>query len=152
MMCFKWGLSCEEKPMKRARPVFFAQSRAFTVHEQADPPEIDVIETRFLHAFVQTLLELLGRPPLLEAALLDVPGVAEVHLVPPALEGLGIGEDLLSAAGVHVVDTPFDAASDHVVPVLLESLVLDIRGHPALRLTAPNDLDEALPVPAERHR
>ena len=40
---------------------------------QADPPQVHVVQVGLLHPLLEARLELLRRPPLLEAAFPDVP-------------------------------------------------------------------------------
>ena len=56
------GRSCEEMPVKRARPLFLAQSRALTsssivglgvlaaLLQAGDPPQVDVLQAGLLQA------------------------------------------------------------------------------------------------------
>ncbi|MBA7664776.1 hypothetical protein ES703_72839 [subsurface metagenome] len=122
---------------------------AAAVHEEANSPEVNVVKAGFFHSFVQALLEILSRTPFFEAAFLDVPGITEVHLVPTAFEGLGVGEDFLAAASVNIVDAALDAAVNDIIAVFLEVAAVDVCGHPAFRLAATYYFDEALPVAAE---
>ena len=117
--------------------------------EQAYPPQVNVVKAGLFHALIETFLELFGGPPLLKAAFPDMPGVAEVHLVTAALEGCAIGNDLFAAAGIDVVDAPFDAAGDDVAAVVLEIAAVDFISHPSIRLLASYYLDDAFPVAAE---
>lgn len=118
-------------------------------YKEAYSPEVNVVKAGFFHSFVEALLELLGRAPFFEAAFLDVPGIAEVHLVPTAFEGLGVGEDFFAAAGVNIVDAALDAAGDDIIAVFLEVLAVDVCSHPAFRFAAAYYFNETLPVTAE---
>ncbi len=80
-----------------------------------------------------------------------MPGIAEVHPVPPPLDRPGVCENLLAAAGIDKVDAPFDAAGNDVVAVLLKGRIVDGHRHPPFRLAAADDLDQSLPVPAQRY-
>ena len=119
------------------------------VGQQADPPQVDVLQAGLLHAFVQPLLQRFGGPPFGKTAFLDVPRVAEVHLVAAATQGFGIGQDFLPAAGVDVVDAPLDTAGDDVGPILLELRTPDVHRHPARHVLAADHLVDAFPVTAQ---
>ena len=119
------------------------------IGQEADPPEIDVVQPGLFHSLHQALRELLGRAPFGKAALLDVPRVSEVHFVAAARQCLGVGQDFLAAAGIDIVDAPLDAASEHVAAVLLELRTVDVHGHPTFRLRSAADFDDPFPMPAQ---
>ncbi len=118
--------------MNRARPLFLAQSSAATassisalavlaaIDQQAYPPQVDVLQAGLFHAHFESLLQLFARAPLLKSAFPDMPGITEVHLVAAALQGVGVCENFLTAAGIDIIDAAFDAAGDDLVAVLLE--------------------------------
>jgi hypothetical protein len=163
--------------VKRARPVFLAQARASHVSfisssvkwlvpaPQVIRQIIDVIDPHELEALVEGLLIVLKNPArrlglaflsrLLVGSiqrprlLLEV-GEAEVHLVAASLEGLAVGLDFEIGAGVDVIDAALDAARDHLVAVLLEVSIVELRAQPAPVLEqARHDRIDPLPMPAQ---
>ena len=134
------GRSCDEMPVKRARPLFFAQSRALISSSIVASScwllcSWQVIRHRstyswpaVLQAVLEALLQFLEGPPFGIADFGVAPGVAQVHLVAAALERLAVGDHFVAPAGVDVVDAAVDAAADHFVAVLVE---LGIAGAPA---------------------
>src|SRR5208282_2375745 len=136
--------------------------------EARDPPDVNMLESCRLQTVVEAVLELLGDPtrglrlarlggggPLLaqDAHLRFVPGVAQVHLVAPALEGFAIGQDFLADAGVDVIDAAIDAAANHVVAVLVEFRTALSEPDPAFALLlAADDLVDPLPMPSQADR
>ena len=79
-----------------------------------------------------------------------MPGVAEVHLVASSLEGFGVGQNFLPAAGIDVVDAAIDAAADDLAAVLLEILPFNVLGHPAFRFGPADDFDHTFPMASQR--
>ena len=138
------GRSCEEMPVKRARPLFLAQSRALISSSIVASScwllcSRQVIRHRSTYSWpasfrpcLKAFLEFLEGPPLGIADFGVAPGIAQVHLVAAALERLAVGDHLVAPAGVDVVDAAIDAAADHVAAVLVELGIAGAQAEPAL--------------------
>ncbi len=78
-----------------------------------------------------------------------MPGIAHVHRVAASAQGPAVGEYLLTAAGIDIIDAALSTMQHDFLAVGLEVLTIDVLGHPAPGLVAADDVDEPFPMSAQ---